>query len=168
MPVRKRHEVAGLTGNHSKSSACNRDDDPNHTVWASVLPFVHFIRIIRPILIAAAMLGLTGCGEPRDRLFLGQVTPTSGMCGLSAAARSVMQGTLSIRDGVVLFAPETGVIALPGRIDALGHIVAGQTVAGADHKPFAMAFEGELKGKSVTGTYATPRCRAGVSLSQTG
>lgn len=79
-----------------------------------------------------------------------------------------MHGTLSIQGDAVVFAPETGVMSLPGRIDKAGHITAGQSLPGADHKPFAMAFEGDRKGDAVTGVYATPRCRAEVSLSRSG
>ncbi len=99
---------------------------------------------------------------------MGTVQPASGVCGLSGPAGAVMHGTLSIQGDVVLFAPETGVISLPGRIDAAGHIVAGQTLPGADHKPFPLAFEGDRKGNGVTGVYATPRCRAEVSFSRSG
>lgn len=79
-----------------------------------------------------------------------------------------MRGSLSVRNDDVVFAPETGVVAMPGRIDKAGHIVAGKTVAGADHKPFPMAFDGNLRGGRVTGSYATPRCRAMVELERPG
>ena len=79
-----------------------------------------------------------------------------------------MNSSLSIRSDAVVFAPETGVISLPGHVGKDGHIVAGQTLSGADHKAFAMVFEGDLKGDTVTGTYATPRCRAAVSLNRAG
>lgn len=113
-------------------------------------------------------LPLTACGGPRQELFLGTVQPSSGVCGLSAAAGATMHGTLSIRGDAVVFAPETGVLSLHGRIDNAGHITAGQTLPGADRKPFAMAFAGDRKGDAVTGIYATPRCRAEVSLSRSG
>ena len=69
-----------------------------------------------------------------------------------------------MRGDKVVFAPDEGVLALQGRIDAAGHVTASATTPGIDHKPFIMAFEGDLRDSRITGRYATPRCRASVRL----
>ena len=118
----------------------------------------------------ACVLMLAGCAagaQARER-YAGPVVVTAGVCGLSAASAKQMAGTLLVRGEEVQFAPEEGVTLLRGKIDAAGHVTASATTPGADHKPFLMVFEGDLRAGRVEGRYATPRCRATVQLDRAG
>ena len=115
-------------------------------------------------LIALALSVLAGCaGDTRDRRYAGTVDAVEGVCGLVPGGTHLL-GSLQIRGDSVQFAPDSGVLILPGHIDAAGHVTASATMPGADHKPFLLAFEGDLHGDLVEGRYATPRCRAAVRL----
>ncbi len=118
------------------------------------------------VLAACILFGLSACAGGPDGRYFGHMTTQTGICGLSATPDGRIEASLTIRGGDVLFAPEQGVVALQGRIDASGHIVAANTQPGADRKPFAMIFEGDLRGDTITGRYATPRCRAAVTLTR--
>ncbi len=107
---------------------------------------------------------LAGCGPAQQR-FVGPVTATQGDCGFGFEGGKAT-GTLSIRGKDALFAPTEGVVVLPGQVDASGHVQAGSSSAGADKKQFVQAFVGEVKGDSVSGTFATPRCRASVVMTR--
>ena len=120
--------------------------------------------VARTFILVCCSAALGGCASNRQELFTGPVVAESGICGPSASNTGVMQGSLSIRQNSVVFAPEQGVVTLPGKRDLSGHVVAGQTLAGADHKPFPMAFEGDVQGDKAVGVYATPRCRAKVEF----
>jgi hypothetical protein len=123
-------------------------------------------------LYACALLAVSACasGSPdpsdRDGRYIGTLSTQSGICGLSVSPDGKFEGVLTVRGGEVLFAPEEGVVVLPGRIDAAGHVTAAESPIGADHKPFTMVFEGDLHGNKVTGRYATPRCRASAVLTR--
>jgi hypothetical protein len=112
---------------------------------------------------SALTLGGCAAGGERDGRYAGTVTTDTGLCGLASGTRPAV-GALLIRRAEVEFAPDEGVIVLHGRVDETGHVVASATTLGADHKPFVMAFEGDLRGNHVEGRYATPRCRAVVKL----
>jgi hypothetical protein len=107
---------------------------------------------------------LTACaaGARNDR-YAGSVDAEQGVCGPIAGGQH-MQASLQIRGDQVLFAPDEGVVQLQGQIDATGHLSASLSAPGADHKPYPMAFEGDLHGDAVDGHYATPRCRATVRM----
>ena len=109
---------------------------------------------------------LAGCGAVSDARFSGSVTATEGVCGLGFDAAGRARATLVTRGDDVRFAPSDGVIVLSGKMNAAGHVVVGSTAAGADKKPFAQVFEGDLAGDYVSGVYATPRCRAKVDLNR--
>jgi len=113
---------------------------------------------------ALLLLALAGCalGGPDGR-YAGPVDVEQGMCGPAAGGQH-MVGSLQIRGEEAIFAPDQGVLLLRGQIDKSGHVTASTTTPGADHKPFLMVFEGDVRGKHVEGRYATPRCRATVRL----
>jgi len=113
---------------------------------------------------ALTLVLLAGCaGAARDGRYAGTVDAEEGLCGLVSGGAH-LQGSLQIQGDGVLFAPDSGVLILPGHVDAAGHVTASATMPGADHKPFLMVFEGDLHGDQIEGHYATPRCRAAVRL----
>ena len=110
------------------------------------------------------LLSVAACGAgARNDRYAGSVDADQGVCGPIAGGQH-MQASLQVRGDQVLFAPDEGVVLLQGQIDAAGHLTASVTTPGADHKPFAMAFEGDVHGDAVDGHYATPRCRATVRM----
>ena len=127
----------------------------------------------RPVWVNGVWVGvlmLAGCvagAQARER-YAGPVVVTAGICGLSASGAKQMEGYLMVRGDEVQFAPDAGVTVLRGKIDGAGHVTASATTPGADHKPFLMVFEGDLRAGRVEGHYATPRCRATVQLDRAG
>jgi hypothetical protein len=114
--------------------------------------------------IVLALAVLAGCASlARNGRYAGPVAADEGNCG-PVAGGTHLTGSLQIKGDAVLFAPDSGVLVLPGHIDAAGHVTASMTMPGADHKPFMMVFEGDLHGDQIEGRYATPRCRATVRL----
>lgn len=104
------------------------------------------------------------CEDVESARYAGRLEVEAGRCSIEDAPPGGPAASLAVRGRAVVFSPDSGVVTLPGRIDAAGHVTAGMTLAGAEHKPFTMAFEGDLRGGSIVGQYATPRCRAGVRL----
>jgi hypothetical protein len=105
------------------------------------------------------LLALSCCGD-REILFSGPVRPLSGTCDPPATA------ALTIRHHAILFAPDTGTLALQGTIDPSGHITAALTLPGADRAPYHLTLDASRNAGTITGTYATPRCRYAVTLSR--
>ena len=119
---------------------------------------------VRLLLVGLVAIGLTGCGGVENRRFVGSLATTQGACGLGFGADGSAPATLMLRGANVEFAPTDGVTVLPGHIDGAGHVLAGSNATGADKKPFPQVFEGDRKGDEVSGVFATPRCRAKVTL----
>jgi hypothetical protein len=114
--------------------------------------------------LSLVLVMLAGCaGAAWDGRYAGAVDADQGVCGPVAGGAHLV-GSLQIRGNDVQFAPDSGVLVLPGHVDAAGHVTAAVNAPGADHKPFLMVFEGDLHGDQVNGHYATPRCRAVVQL----
>lgn len=107
----------------------------------------------------ALLIGLAGCASTATGTYAGRMAIEQGVCGPSEAIAS-----LNLRGKTVQFAPNNGVVLLDGHVDADGHVLAQSQTMGADHKPFAQVFEGQLANGQITGRYATPRCRATVTL----
>ena len=105
------------------------------------------------------VIGLAGCAPVATQTYVGSLATEHGVCGPPNAPAS-----LNLRGNSVQFAPNTGVVVLEGSIDAAGHVLTETQALGADHKPFAQVFEGQRDGDHITGRYATPRCRATVTL----
>lgn len=117
-----------------------------------------------PFAIGVLLLGLAGCaGGVHGGRYAGPVDAQEGVCG-PVSGGVHLTGTLLIRGEEAIFAPDSGVLVLRGRVDDAGHVSASSTAPGADHKPFPMVFEGDVHGGTVDGRYATPRCRAAVKL----
>jgi hypothetical protein len=116
------------------------------------------------ISLAVVLALLAGCaGGARNGRYAGAVDADEGVCGPVSGGTHLV-GSLQIRGDAVLFAPDGGVLILPGHVDGAGHVSASATMPGVDHKPFLMVFEGDLHGDQLEGHYATPRCRATVRL----
>ena len=113
-------------------------------------------------LLVLLVLAACAVGARNDR-YAGSVDAEQGICGPIGSGQH-MQASLQIRGDQVLFAPDEGVVLLQGQIDPTGHLTASATAPGADHKPFPMVFEGDLRADAVDGHYATPRCRATVRM----
>jgi hypothetical protein len=114
--------------------------------------------------VIALVVLLSGCAAAtRNGRYAGVVDTEEGVCSPASGGTS-SQGSLQIRGDEVLFAPDGGVLILRGHVDGAGHLIASATTPGADHKPYQMLFEGDLRGDQVAGRYATPRCRATVRL----
>ncbi len=116
------------------------------------------------IVLVTGLAGLAGCAPGRSASYVGVLADQQGYCGAAENSHGITPATLSIRGHTVQFEPESGVINLDGQIDSAGHVLAESNTPGADHKPFLQVFEGDLAGNSVTGRFATPRCRATVTL----
>jgi len=112
-------------------------------------------------LVLAALLLTASCAQMHDETFTGTVTPLAGVC--DAPTRAI----LTIRHSTVQFTP-SGVLNLSGAIDPSGHISASLSLSGADRKGYKLSFAGERHGDVITGIYATPRCRASVTLRRAG
>ena len=112
------------------------------------------------------LIGLAGCGGRTDGTYVGLLTTQQGLCGMGEDSRANAPATLSLRGKDAQFEPEDGVIMLEGHIDNAGHVLAQSNAPGADHKPFPQVFEGDLTANRVSGRFATPRCRAIVTLTR--
>ena len=114
------------------------------------------MNVNRAILI---VIGLAGCATTAVGTYVGPLAIEQGVCGPGQATAS-----LNRRGNNVQFAPNNGVVVLQGEINGAGHVLAQSRTLGADHKPFTQVFEGQLAGDHITGRYATPTCRATVTL----
>ena len=112
-----------------------------------------------------ALLALAGCGAGDER-FTGAITTEQGQCGPGFDDSGKATATLMLRGKKAEFVPSDGVVLLSGQVDAAGRVRAGSSAPGGDKKPFPQVFEGERKGDQVVGRFATPRCRAVVTLTR--
>lgn len=97
------------------------------------------------------------CAGQSQRNFIGTLQPETGYCDPAS------QAELSIEGSGILFAPSSGTILLRGQKSG-ENLTAATTLPGADKMPYALSFRGVLSGKTISGTYATPRCRYIVKL----
>ncbi len=112
------------------------------------------------------LLLLSACTASGDGRFVGPLTTDQGACGLGFDDQGKATATLLLRGEAAKFAPTTGVLVLSGHVNGAGHVLAGNNTPGADRKPFPQVFEGERTGNQVVGRFATPRCRAAVTLTR--
>ncbi len=123
----------------------------------------HRVNVKWPTLL---LIGLAGCANTTNGLYLGLVSTQQGVCGPNDGNQAGTRASLTLRGKDVQFQPDNGVIVLEGHLDSAGHMLAQSNAPGADHKPFAQVFEGDLVGHRIVGRFATPRCRATVSLAR--
>ncbi len=115
---------------------------------------------------AIAVAAVSGCGATGDGRYVGTVSAEQGSCGAEFDGQGKATATLLLRGTEAKFAPSDGVVVLDGHINGAGHVIAQNSAAGVDHKPFLQVFEGERTGTRVTGQFASPRCRAAVELAR--
>ena len=119
---------------------------------------------MRLVIVVALLAGLAGCGAAGDGRYAGTMAVEQGDCGPGFGSKA--PATLMLRDGKAEFAPNDGVSVLSGEMNGAGQVHVANTTPGADHKPFPQVFEGVRKGEAITGQYASPRCRATVTLAR--
>ncbi len=108
---------------------------------------------------------LAACaGGAVGREFGGTPAVVAGACPELMSHGHTVRSVLTIRNDLVVFTPADGVVQLSGHLDKTGRVTASRSSTGADHHPFEMVFEGTLANDSVSGTFATPRCRASVKM----
>lgn len=107
------------------------------------------------------LVPLTACtGIQRTQVFAGPQRPTAGACDPETRA------TLTRRGDAVTVTPANGTLSLAGVITGT-QISANTMLAGADKKPYPIAFNGQLTGSRIEGVLTTPRCRYSLSLTKT-
>ncbi len=112
----------------------------------------------------AVLIGLAGCTAPTDGTYFGTLKTQQGLCSTSEDTLGNAPATLNLRGNNAQFEPEDGVIVLGGQMNNAGHVLAQSNAPGADHKPFPQIFEGDLVGDQISGRFASPRCRATITL----
>ena len=121
-------------------------------------------RIVNGALIFS--LGLASCSFDNNVRYAGSLTVGQGDCGPAFGKIGKSTATLMLRGKDAEFVPTDGVVVLRGRVTDSGHLVAESATIGADHKPFAEIFEGDVTDTHVIGQFGSPRCRASVELTR--
>src|SRR5579875_1652145 len=106
-----------------------------------------------------AACALTGCAAGREEVWHGPQSPRTGRCDPPSTA------TLVLRGDAARFAPGDGTLTLAGHARG-GLVTADLATTGTDHKPYPLTFSGSRQGGTISGTYATPRCRYDVHLTR--
>ena len=119
---------------------------------------------MRVVIVVVVLASLTGCGAEGDGRYAGTMAVQQGDCGPGFSSSTA--ATLMVREGKAEFAPNDGVTVLSGNMNGAGQVHVANTTPGADHKPFVQVFEGVRKGETISGQYASPRCRATVTLAR--
>ncbi len=140
--------------------------------------------MVRVAGVVSVVLLLAGCGGPLTGRFRGDLAVTQGVCAADAHVGDRAPATLMLRDGEAIFLPGDGVVELHGHVDPNGQVSTSSVSTGtgsmgtsstgaskgASATPksaadrFTQVFEGSVKDGHVTGHYASPRCRADVTL----
>ncbi len=124
-----------------------------------------FLKTIKLALGLSIMAMLGACvGDDGRRGFAGSPTVIAGGCPELANQGNSVRSVLTVQNNSVVFTPANGIVELTGRMDAAGHVTASRNSIGADHHEFNMVFDGRLADHTVIGTFATPRCRASVTM----
>ena len=112
------------------------------------------------------LIGLAGCAASTDGNYFGALKTQQGLCGTGEDSHGNAPATLSLHGNNAQFEPEEGVVVLDGQMNNAGHMLAQSNMPGADHKPFPQVFEGDLVGDQIVGRFASPRCRATITLTR--
>jgi len=105
---------------------------------------------------------LAACAMMADTSnYAGQMRPLAGTCDPAS------QAVLSLRNNTIIFAPASGTIFLRGALTG-ATANAQLTLTDPDKHPYQLTFRAVLDGKTMSGTYVTPRCRYAVTLWRTG
>lgn len=112
----------------------------------------------------ALLLLLAACASPTastDGEWLGDMTPDQASPGCPPGRASLVS-----KRAAALFTPNEGTQTLTGTITPEGTVTAIRSTTGADKKPYTVTLAARIGNGSITGTYATPRCRYTVRLHQ--
>lgn len=71
---------------------------------------------------------------------------------------------LDARRGEAVFVRDDGAEVLRGTATPAGQVSTRLETPGMDKKGFVQTFSGQIKGDDATGTYASPRCTAPVTM----
>ena len=109
-------------------------------------------RVLCPLLV----LALAACG----------VHPTHPFGRWSGRVGDPCPGTalLDARHGEAVFVRDDGAQVLRGTATPDGQVSTRAETPGMNKKGFVQTFTGQIKGDEVTGTYASPRCTAPVTM----
>jgi hypothetical protein len=110
----------------------------------------------------ALLLLLATCASPTastDGEWFGDMTPDQAPPNCPPGRASLV-----LRRASALFTPNEGTQTLNGTITPEGTVTAARNTTGADKKPYTVTLAAHVEGGSITGTYATPRCRYTVRL----
>ena len=108
------------------------------------------------------LLLLAACASPKptnDGEWFGDMTPDQ-----AAPYCPPGRASLVLRDAAALFTPNEGTQVLSGTITPEGTVAVTRSTTGADKKPYTVTLTARAENGSITGTYATPRCRYMVRL----
>jgi len=111
-------------------------------------------------LILLALLPLAACAAATQN-YAGDVRPIAGTCDPAG------QAVLTISNKSIIFAPASGTLFLRGELSG-DSASASLTVTDPNKQPYRLTFQGTLEGKTIAGTYTTPRCRYAATLRLTG
>ena len=117
------------------------------------------IRVMRHL---AFLLFLAACASPTpttDGEWFGDMAPDQAAPNCPPG-----QASLVLRRAAALFTPNEGTQTLTGTVAPDGTVTATRNTIGADKKPYVATFAAHVEYGSITGTYATPRCRYTVRL----
>lgn len=109
--------------------------------------------------LSALLLVLTASCSVQNRSrqqYAGQLTSPSQTCQSTKA-------TLTVQDGVVVFAPTESTWILTGKLQD-GAMDASQSRPGVEHKIYATTLKASLTDDTIHGTYTTPDCAYVVDL----
>ncbi len=122
------------------------------------------MRLPSILILSGILLPITADASP-DLLgrWTGTLRTLQGTCPDTAAS------TLIVGTRHVTFAPADGVLVLHGTrgLDR-AKLHAQLVLPGINHKSVPMVFEGHPDGRSITGLYGTPSCRAEIRLERPG
>ncbi len=118
---------------------------------------MHSMRFLSQAILALAP---AACAADAPTTYAGDLTPQAGACDPPSRAILVRRGAN------LQFTPTQGVLILSGQIAPSGQVLASLASQGADHKPYLLKLTAKLDGRTIVGTYATPRCRYAVHLNQ--
>lgn len=108
------------------------------------------------------LLVLAACAGPTastDGEWFGDMTPDQ-----TAPSCPPGRASLVSRRAAALFTPDEGTQTLNGTVTPEGMVTATRSTTGADKKPYTVTFTAHMENDSITGTYASPRCRYTVRL----
>jgi len=104
------------------------------------------------------LIPFAACSIPADTLnYAGRMQPLLGTCDPPSEA------AITIRNSEIIFTPAAGTIALRGKLSS-DSATAELVLIDPNKHPYRLSFQGVRHGKTIAGTYFTPRCRYAITL----